>query len=336
MFRNTNNKLGIALAGLGDYATHQLAPAFTQTEHCYLAGIFTGSPLKAAAWQKEYRIPQQNIYSYENFDLIKYNPEIDIIYVVLPNHLHAAYTIKAAQAGKHVICEKPMALSVAECLTMLAACKAAGKMLSIGYRLHFDPYHLELANIGQQKIYGDIKHISANFSITPPKGAWRLNKGFAGGGPLMDVGIYCIQAACYITGMEPVAVTAQSFAVSDKEKFIDVEETLNFQLEMPGGIIVQCRTSYSETLNHLKIETEKGIMELQDAFNFNGIKGTTPGGVMNFPALSQQAKQMDAFAISIKKDQPCIVAGEMGLRDITVITAVYEAVTTGKKVLLHG
>ncbi len=234
-----NKKLGIALVGLGTYAEGQLAPALLQTEHCYLAGIVTGTPAKISIWKEKYNIPEKSIYSYENFASIKDNPDIDIVYVVLPNSMHAEYTIRAAQAGKHVICEKPMALTVEDCDKMIAACKKAGKYLSIGYRLHFDPYHLDMIRMGRQKEYGKIKKIVTEFLQPSIKGEWRLDKKYSGGGPLMDLGIYCLQGVMYITGMEPIAVTAQTFPVSDKEKFIDIEETLDWQMEMPDGM--HCR-----------------------------------------------------------------------------------------------
>src|SRR4030095_12631666 len=154
--KDNEGKLGIALVGLGDYATTQLAPALEKTQHCYLAGIVTGTPAKADAWKEKYQLPEKNIYNYGNFDSIKDNKDIDIVYVVLPNNMHAEYTVRAAQAGKHVICEKPMAISVAECDKMIAACKKAGKLLSIGYRLHFDPYHLEMSKLIKQGAYGTI------------------------------------------------------------------------------------------------------------------------------------------------------------------------------------
>jgi hypothetical protein len=140
-------KLGIALVGLGGYATGQLAPALQQTENCYLAGIVTGTPSKAEQWKTKYSIPAGNIYDYNSFDKIKDNPDIDIIYVVLPNSMHKEYVIRAAAAGKHVISEKPMAINVADCDAMIAACKKAGKTLSVGYRLHFEPYNLEMARL---------------------------------------------------------------------------------------------------------------------------------------------------------------------------------------------
>ena len=333
--KNKNGKLGVALVGLGSYATGQLAPALLQTEHCYLAGIVTGTPSKAIAWKEKYNIPEKNIYNYENYDSIKNNPDIDIIYVVLPNNMHAEYTIRAANAGKHVTCEKPMAISVEECDRMIAASKKAGKMLSIGYRMHFDPYHLEMAKLGTEKTFGKIKALSAGFGFNAQKGIWRLDKKMAGGGPLMDLGIYCLQAVCYTTGMEPVAVTAQSAPISDKEKFIDIEETLTFQMEMPGGLKAECKTSYTDGMNYLKAEADNGFFEMQPAFNYSGLKGKTSNRVLEFPPMSQQAKQMDEFALAVKNNRPTIVPGEMGRRDLKIITAIYEAMNTGKRVMMH-
>jgi predicted dehydrogenase len=335
MQKNKDGKLGIALVGLGGYAGGQLAPALQQTEHCYLAGIVTGTPSKIPVWKEKYNIPDKNIYNYENYESIKDNPDIDIIYVVLPNSMHAEYTIRGAQAGKHMICEKPMALSVGDCNKMIAACKKAGKFLSIGYRLHYDPYHHEMIRLAKEKQYGEIKKMSSGFSFVAQKGIWRLDKKLAGGGPLMDLGIYCLQGVQYVTGMEPVAVTAQTFPISDKEKFIDVEETLAWQMEMPNGLIADCRTSYSESANFLRAEVEKGWFELKPAFNYGGLKGATSDGkTIEYPRLSQQARQMDGIAQSIKKNQPGIVPGEMGRRDVKIIEAIYEAMNSGKRVAI--
>ena len=326
-------KLGVALVGLGGYAGGQLAPALLQTEHCYLAGIVTGTPSKISSWKEKYNIPDKNIYSYDNYDSIKNNPDIDIIYVVLPNSMHAEYTIRAAQAGKHVICEKPMALSVEECDKMIAASKKAGKSLSIGYRLHFEPYNLEMVKLGTKKVYGNIKKITAGFGFTigdPTQ--WRLKKDLAGGGPLQDVGVYCIQGICYTTGLEPIAVTAQEGAKTDKQKFKEVEQSIAWQSEIPGGIIAEGKASYGDSYNFLKAEAEKGVFEIAPAYSYSGQTGSTPAGSMDLPKVNQQAKQMDAFALSIKNNQPTIVPGEMGKRDVKIIAAIYESIRTGNKV----
>jgi len=329
------SKLGIALVGLGNYSTNQLAPALQQTEHCYLAGIVTGTPSKIDKWKSKYSIPDANVYNYQTFDSIKNNPDIDIIYVVLPNSMHAEYVIRAAQAGKHVICEKPMAMNVKECDDMIAACKKAGKMLSIGYRLHFEPYNLEMARLGTKKIYGNIKKMSAGFGF--PAGdpnQWRLKKALSGGGPLVDVGIYCIQGFCYTTGLEPIAVTAQEGPKTDPQKFNGIEESLTWQMEMPNGIVCEGKASYSENMNFLKAEAEKGVFELRSAFNYTGQAGDTPDGEMNFPHINQQAKQMDDFALAIKNNRPTPVPGEMGRRDVRIIEEIYEAMNTGKRVMI--
>ncbi|HLG40253.1 MAG TPA: Gfo/Idh/MocA family oxidoreductase [Chitinophagaceae bacterium] len=326
-------RLGIALVGLGNYAGGQLAPALQQTANCYLAGIVTGTPSKIDTWKSKYNIADKNVYNYQNFDSIKDNPDIDIVYVVLPNSMHAEYVIRAAKAGKHVISEKPMAITPEDCDKMIAACKDAGKMLSVGYRLHFEPYNLEMARLGTQKIYGNIKKMSAGFGFTigdPTQ--WRLNKALAGGGPLEDLGIYCIQGFCYTTGMDPIAVTAQEGPKTDKEKFKEVEQSLTWQLEMPNGIICEGKASYSDAMNFLKAEAEKGTFELTSAYNYGGQKGYTPEGAMNLPKVNQQAKQMDDFVEAIMKKRASPVPGEMGKRDVKIIQAIYKAMETGKRV----
>ena len=329
-------KVGVALLGLGGYAGGQLAPALQNTEHCYLAGIVTGTPSKIPTWRSKYSIPDKNVYNYETFDKIKDNVDIDIVYVVTPNALHKDFVIRAAQAGKHVICEKPMALSVEDCDAMIAACKKAGKLLSVGYRLHFEPYNLEMVRLGTKKIYGNIKKISAGFGfpIGNPS-QWRLKKALSGGGPLQDVGIYCVQGICYTAGVEPIAVTAQEGPKTNPDKFSEVEQSLTWQFEMSGGIIAEGQSSYGDGINFLKAEAEKGIFELTSAYNYSGQAGYTPDGNMNFPKVIQQAKQMDAFALSVKNNQPSVVPGEMGKRDVKIIAAIYEAMATGKKITIN-
>ncbi len=334
MKNNNEGKLGIALAGLGNYATNQLAPALLQTEHCYLAGIVTGSPSKIPAWKEKYNIPDKNIYHYDNFDSIKDNPDIDIIYVVLPNNMHAEYTIRGFAAGKHVICEKPMAITVADCDRMIAAAKKANKLLSIGYRLHFEPYNLEMTRCGTQKIYGEIIKLSGGFGFRAGPSQWRLTQKYAGGGPLMDVGIYVIQALCYTTGMQPIAVTAQEGPKTDPERFSEVEQSLSWQMEFPNGLIAEGKTSYEDRMNFLRAEAERGVFELTSAFNYTGQRGSTPAGAMSFPWVNQQAKQMDGIALSIRNNKQSIVPGEMGRRDVVYLQAIYEAMRTGKKVNL--
>ena len=331
MANDSSGKLGIALVGLGEYSSGQLAPALKETTHCYLAGIVTGTPEKADKWKNKYEIPKKNIYTYDNFDEIGGNPDIHIVYVVLPNSMHREFVVRAAKAGKHVICEKPMALTTDECDEMIDACKSANRLLSIGYRLHFEPHNLEMMRLRREKVFGGVTRMVAENGLKDVKG-WRIDKELAGGGPLMDVGIYCVQGVRYTTGQEPVAVTAKEGAKKDKKKFAEVEESLTWEMEMPDGAIAKCKTSYSEELNVLRAEAEKGWFEISPAYEYEGIKGSTSNGKMNFPQINQQAKQMDDFAQAIMQKRPTPVPGEMGRQDVKILNAIYEAMETGKRI----
>lgn len=334
MSKNKEKQLGIALVGLGKYSTGQLAPALQETKLCKLAGIVTGSPAKAKEWSNKYKIPEKNIYNYQNFDSIADNPDIDIVYVVLPVSMHAEYTIRAAKAGKHVICEKPMALNVEECEKMISACKEAKRKLSIGYRLHFEPYNLEMMRLGQESILGPIQKLEAQngFDVGEPD-QWRLKKTLAGGGSLMDVGIYCIQGVRYLLGKEPIAVTAKIEPSSDM-RFKEVEDTIAFTMEFEGGINSNCLASYSKDFNKLRAEASKGWFELSPAYQYNGIQGSTSQGKLNFPQVNQQALQMDSFADCIMNDKRNKAPGEDGMQDIKIIRSIYEAASSGKKIIL--
>jgi predicted dehydrogenase len=328
-------QLGVALVGLGKYSTGQLAPALRQTKLCKLAGIVTGTPAKAAQWKKQYNIPDKNVYDYQTFDRIADNPDIDIIYIVLPVGLHAQYVERAAKAGKHVICEKPMAPTAQECRRMISAMHQAGKKFSIGYRLHFEPHHQEMMRLGQKQELGPIKSLVADngfrFNNDTP---WRVNKKLSGGGPLMDMGIYCLQGVIYTKGQIPVSVTAQLAPNTDPQGlFKEVEAGVNWQMQFADGAVAECRTSYAENLSsRLRAEAARGFLELQPAFGYGGIDGRTSQGPMNLPNVPQQARQMDDFADCVLNDKPTRVPGEMGLRDVQILQAIYRAAETGQKV----
>ncbi|MDB5022510.1 MAG: Gfo/Idh/MocA family oxidoreductase [Mucilaginibacter sp.] len=325
-------KLGIALVGLGYYSSGQLAPALQHTRNCYLAGIVTGHPAKAAAWQKQYNVSEKNTYNYETFDQVAHNPDIDIIYVVLPVSMHKEYTIRAAQAGKHVICEKPMALNAKDCEDMIAACKKAGRLLSIGYRLHFEPHNMEIMKLGQKQVYGKVKSIDTGngFTYRGDPNAWRLKKALAGGGGLMDMGIYSIQGTRYTLGQEPIAVTATQ-EKTRPDFFKEVDETVFWELEFPGGFVAKGKSSYNHDWSYLHAEAERGKFGLEPAFGYGGIDGYTPKGPMPFPQIIQQAAQMDDFANCVMRNEQSRVPGEEGRKDMKVVDAIYRSLDSGKK-----
>ena len=326
------DSLGIALVGLGNYSTNQLAPALQETGHVHLAGVVTGTPSKATAWQERYPQLVGHIYNYDNFDRIADDDAIDIVYVVLPNAMHAEFTVRAAQAGKHVICEKPMAVSTEEARTMIAECESAGVTLNIGYRLHYEPHNVEAMRIGQQGVFGEVKYVQTSFGFRlGDPNQWRLKRHLAGGGALMDVGIYAVQAARYVTGEEPISVTAQE-AKTDPVRFAEVDEMITWQLTFPSGCVATCATSYASRMERLFFAGTDGWLELRPAYVYGGIAGSTSGGPMDFPAVNQQARHMDAVGESIKTGDSLGIDGYEGLRDMQVIEAIYEAVRTGSAV----
>jgi len=326
-------KLGVALLGLGGYASGELGPALRETKNCYLAGVVTGHPEKGERWAAEYGLNKKNIYNYENFDRIVDNSDIDIVYVVTPPALHPEFTIRAAKAGKHVISEKPMATSVADCDRMIAACKAAKVKLAIGYRLRFDPYHRELMRRAPEQDFGPFTKMNGAFSFVFGARAWRLDKKLAGGGPLMDVGIYVLHGACMAAnGAAPIAVTAHEEPKTKPELFNEVEETLRWTMEFPNGAKCDATTSYNQSANRLRVEGAKGWMDFEPAFSYSGIACQTSRGPLTFPAMSQQAAHMDDFADCVRTGHDTSVPGELGRRDMQIITAIYESARTGKRV----
>lgn len=325
-------KLGVALIGLGNYATNKLAPAFEATKYCRLAGIVTGTPSKEQQWMDKYGIPRKNVYNYDNFDSIADNPDIDLVYVVLPNAMHADFVIRGAQAGKHVICEKPFDVSVKKAQAAVDACKAAGKLLQVGYRCQYDPYHQEIMRIGREKPLGDIKLIRSSCSFFGVNGSnWRYtDRSLAGGGALMDVGIYCIQGARYSTGEEPVAVRATTHNTYP-EKMDGMEETILFTLEFPSGALASCTSSYAARDNHLDISAEQGNYGLEPCYGYDTPVGYFKNEKISFPVHVQQATQMDAFARNVLDGTEVVASGEEGVRDMRIIEAIYKSARKGGK-----
>ncbi|MDB4915564.1 MAG: oxidoreductase domain protein [Gemmatimonadetes bacterium] len=329
-------KLGFALVGLGSLSTNQIAPALMKTKNCRLAGIVTGTPAKAAAWKAKYNIPDTSIYNYDTIESIARNADVDVVYVVTPNALHARDVIKAAKAGKHVLCEKPMEVSTAQCEAMIAACRKAGKQLAIGYRCQFDPTHLECFRLAREKVLGDVRLIDAAFGFPAgDPGQWRLNAALSGGGPMMDVGIYALQSACLLTGESPVSVSATT-TKTDPVKFRSVEETMTFDLKFPGGVIAHCSTSYKVPgLNRFTVHADRGTFGMEPAYNYGGNRAWRSDNVpFTTPPVDQFAMEMDDFANCIINGKPTRVPGEQGLRDVKIMMAAYESARVGRVISL--
>ena len=324
--------LGVALVGLGYYSTDLLAPALQLTSKCRLAGIVSGTPSKIEAWQKRHAIPDANVYSYENFDAIANNPAIDVVYIVLPPSMHAEYAIRAAKAGKHVWCEKPMAPSVRECEAMIRACQDNKVKLAIGYRLHHEPNTRAVMQIARDQEYGKVVSAAAEAGYRESRtNHWKQKKAM-GGGVMGDMGVYPLNALRYGTGMEPIAVTAQA-STTRPEIYSEVEETMHFELEFPGGVTGIGDVSFGKSMNKLHVNCAQGWYELAPFQSYNGVQGVTSDGVaLNAKIPNQQARQMDDDAAAILEGTPLLAPGEEGLKDTRVVEAIYRSVAAGTKV----
>jgi predicted dehydrogenase len=334
--QGAGRKLGVALCGLGSLSTNQIAPALQKTRFCRLAGVVSGTPAKAAEWQKKFGFPEKNIYNYQTMQQMASNPDIDIVYVVTPNALHMEHTLAAAAAGKHVFCEKPLEISPERCQRMIDAVKKAGKMLGVGYRLQFEPNHLECIRLAKEKVLGDVKIIDANFgfAIGDPT-QWRLKRALAGGGALMDVGIYCLQTTRMIAGEDPIWVNASEIK-TDNVKFKDVDETILWQSKFANGVAANCVATYSANgLAGFRAATTRGWFGLDPAYFYNGNRGRrSDGPEINFPVTDQFATELDDFADCILNKRATKVPGEMGLADVKFLTAIYESIKKGRPVSL--
>ncbi len=331
-----DQRLGFALVGLGSLSTNQIAPALQKTAYCRLAAVVTGHPdTKGVQWRARYGLAESAVYTYDTMNRLGNDRNVDVVYVVTPNALHAEHTIKGLQAGKHVLCEKPMEVSVERCQAMIDAARTANRQLAIGYRCHFEPHHREAVRLAREKELGALQRIDASFGFTigdPTQ--WRLRKALAGGGPLMDVGIYALQTTRMLTGAEPTSIAAQT-TTTDPVKFAEVEENIAFQLAFPGGVTASCGASYAQNSNQFTAHAANGSFGMAPAYNDTGNHGwRSDGRPLSFPEIDQFAAEMDDFAHCITTGTPTSVPGEEGLRDVRIMMAAYESARTGQAVQL--
>ncbi|MEJ2005476.1 MAG: Gfo/Idh/MocA family oxidoreductase [Cyclobacteriaceae bacterium] len=331
--RKTDEKLGVALVGLGYYSTDLLAPALQLTEECELRGIVTGSPEKIPVWQEKYAIRDSNVYNYENMHQIANNDDIDVVYIVLPPSMHSEYSIIAAEAGKHVWCEKPMAKTVEECQAIIDACNRNNVYLSIGYRMQHEPNTRRIMKWAKTQPYGSIENVLARAGYRESrKGHWKLDREM-GGGAMYDMGVYPLNAARYSTGLEPVSVSAR-YEYTRPDLFNEVEEIAHFTLNFPKGIVANCTVSFAAGLNELRVTCSDGWYELQPFQAYNGIQGAASDGTrLDARIPNQQARQMDDDALAIKTSSQVMVPGEEGLRDIRIVEAIHRSARNGSSLV---
>ncbi len=339
-----NKRLGVAVVGLGNLALTEILPGFGEAKHVRVTALVSGERDKAQAIAAQYGVPDKNLYSYSNFDDLKNNPDVDFVYIVLPNALHAEYTVRAAKAGKHVLCEKPMATSVADARKMVDACRTAGRKLMIAYRLQYNTAHLAAIKMAREKQYGELRFMSAvNGQNDAPNGQWRQIKSLAGGGSLPDVGLYCLNAFRYLTGEEPIEVTGQITQPKSDPRFREIEDISTFTLRFPSGVLATGSAGYSYHENrHLRVMATDGWFGLDPAFGYDNLTlqvGRKAGQAdsmeqRRFPNKNQFAVEMDHFAQRIRDNEEPRTPGEEGMQDQRIIEAIYHAAAGGGVVKL--
>jgi predicted dehydrogenase len=294
---------------------------------------------KAERIAAQYGVPKSSIYSYEDMDRFRDNKTIDAVYVALPNSMHAEYTIRSAKAGKHVLCEKPMATTVKESEDMIAACNAARVKLMIAYRLHYEPLNLRAIKLIRDGALGRVQVINGAFGFNADPGAWRLNKTLAGGGSLFDMGIYVLNASRYLTGEEPVKFTAATSTVAQDGRFSTVEENVSWTAKFPSGVLATGSCTYGAQMpGYFKVFGSKGRLEMGPAFDYDGLKlraSFASGGKGSPDTVIDEAnpekdpvqftREADHFSDCVLHDKRPKSSGEEGLRDMKYIVAIYAA-----------
>lgn len=329
-------KIRYAAVGLGRISVQHFMPGTRMSQFGQITGLVTGHPDKAAKYAPEYGIPEKNIYTYETYDQMKDNADIDAVYIGLPNNMHAEYTIRAAKAGKHVLCEKPMANTAAECRAMIDACRKANRKLMIAYRCQLQSTFLQAKQLIQSGAIGKIHGIESTngFNIAPNE--WRSDAKYAGGGPLMDVGIYSLNACRFLLGEEPKDIVAFAYTDPADPRFKGVEETIGWTMKFPSGAIAVCNTTYGASMEgFIRLHGSTGTLEI-DGFNYEGIHMTvthrapgkgqvqeTQGDTSKDP--SQFAIESDHFSRAIMDNKEPGPNGEEGLKDLLAIERIYAA-----------
>jgi predicted dehydrogenase len=331
--QSPQRQLRWCIVGLGRISMNNFMPGVKISQKSRITALVSGHRDKAEKQAALYGVSPKFIYNYENFDTIKDNKEIDAVYIALPNSMHAEYTIRAAKAGKHVLCEKPMATSVADCKSMIAACREAGVKLMIGYRCHFEPTNLRAIELIRSGAIGTVQTIQSSFGFNIRAGEWRAERKMAGGGPLMDVGIYSLNACRYLTGEEPVDIKANASVIDHDGRFHDVEENISWTMKFPSGIVAACNTTYgAQMVGAYTVNGSKGILDVSPAFVYQGLHLTAQlpdHKVIDEPNTQSDPYQFkneaDHFVDGVFENKTPKTPGEEGLRDMELISEIYKA-----------
>jgi predicted dehydrogenase len=334
-------RVGFAIMGLGRLALENILPAFAQTKHARCVALISGDAQKMRAIAQQYGISPDACYGYEDVAKLRSHRAVEVVYVVLPNSLHRDAVLSCAAAGKHVLCEKPMATSPEDARAMVEACRNADRQLMIAYRCQYEIYNRELARRARAGELGRIQVIDAiNTQNQSDTSQWRHKKALAGGGALPDIGLYCLNTSRALLGEEPLEVSAHVFSPDDA-RFKEVEATVAFTLKFPSGIIANCLTSYAAHEHRsLKVFGDKATGEIASAFGYSGQRlkiyqregPADASSEFSLPDHNQFALEIDHMAQCARHNVKPRTPGEEGLQDQLLMAAIYESARTGRPV----
>jgi predicted dehydrogenase len=326
-------KIGYCIVGLGRISMQHFMPGTRLSKLSRVTALVSGHRDKAEKMAAEYNVSPKSIYSYADYDAIAANKDIDAVYIALPNSMHAEYTIRAAKAGKHVLCEKPMATTVADADAMVAACRRANKKLMIAYRCQYEPTNLRAIQLIRDGKLGKVEAIESANGFNIRAGEWRLSKTLGGGGPLMDVGIYSLNACRYLTGEEPAELKGYSSVIDRDGRFDEVEENLSWSMTFPSGVVASCNTTYGVNMpGFYRVHGTKGMLHVEPAFGYQGQHLTAK--IQDQPPLdepnpnrdpSQFVPEADHLAECILGNKEPKTPGEEGLKDMKLMMALYRS-----------
>jgi predicted dehydrogenase len=331
-------RVGFALVGLGRLATQQLIPAFRASKKTRLAALVSGDPAKAQRLAQENGLSPDSIYDYRNFGRIKDNKNVQVVYIVLPNSMHAEFTVRAARAGKHVLCEKPMETSAAKCQQMISECRHARVKLMIAYRIQYESMNRAVQRLVREKSFGEIKYIESTNLQKVEKMEWRLSKELSGSGAVGDLGVYCINTIRFLLGEEPVEIFAQAFRPTADPRFGQVDATTIFQMRFPSGVLANCSCSFDayDTKSY-RVVADRATFGMNPSFPYHGLKmfaDPNDPPLAQIPESDQFANELDHMADCVVNDREPYTPGEEGLQDQRVIDAILESSRHGRVVKL--
>ncbi|SDV46246.1 Gfo/Idh/MocA family protein [Chitinasiproducens palmae] len=339
-----DDRIGYAVVGLGRLAVGEILPALAECKFSKIAALVSGDRDKALKLARQYGVKTESVYDYASYDRLASNPDVKVIYIVLPNSMHADFTVRGARAGKHILCEKPMATSVADCERMIAACRSANVKLMIAYRSQYEPMDRAIAKMVRDGALGPLREfVAGNSQNTVDPQHWRHKKALAGGGALPDIGLYCLNAARFMSGAEPEEVFATTSRVPNDPRYAEVEAGVHFILRFPGGFTATCVSNYaSHDSRFLRLQGPNGWVELNPAFAYNGLKlrhsrlqdkhNTVTD--IEFPPANQFALEIDHMSLCVMQDRTPHTPGEEGLQDQRIMEAIYRSAETGRAVRL--